>query len=144
MGRPSRSLCNRHCCLQHHANDDCRDRRGRARRIYSEEPLRDVKNLAEFPWLKSQSSSWTSMSDMKESNTTSARDARKIKAGLQRTKSSPHQALKGLRFISKSTARGASHADKLCRNVEARFDSLAKDGWRSWARRRGLGLMFGI
>ena len=81
-----------------------------------------------FPWLKSQSSSRTSMSDTEERNTISARDARKIRAGLQRTKSSAQQALKGLRFINKSTAKGASHADELCRNVEARFDSLAKDG----------------
>jgi respiratory burst oxidase len=95
-----------------------------------------------FPWLKSQSSSRTSMSDTEERNTISARDAHKIRAGLQRKKSSAQQALKGLRFISKSTARGASHADELCRN-EAAW-SGRWDGWRSWARRRGLGLMFGI
>ncbi|XP_062148530.1 respiratory burst oxidase homolog protein E isoform X2 [Alnus glutinosa] len=81
-----------------------------------------------FPWLKSQSSSRTSVSDTEERNTISARDARRIRAGLQRTKSSAQQALKGLRFINKSTGKGVCHADELCRKVEARFESLAKDG----------------
>jgi respiratory burst oxidase len=35
---------------------------------------------------------------------------------------------KGQRFISKSTGKEACHADELCRKVEARFESLAKDG----------------
>jgi respiratory burst oxidase len=95
-----------------------------------------------FPRLKSQLSSRTSMLDTEESKTISAPDARKIRAGLQRKKSSAQQELKGLRFISKSTARGASHADELCKNVAAW--SGRWDGWCSWARRRGLSLMFGI
>nr|ADR70883.1 respiratory burst oxidase E [Manihot esculenta] len=78
-----------------------------------------------FGWGRSRSSRTTS-SEI-EDRTISARDARKIKAKLQRTRSSAQRALKGLRFISKTT--GASNdANELWRRVESRFDSLAKDG----------------
>ncbi|KAF2304150.1 hypothetical protein GH714_028069 [Hevea brasiliensis] len=78
-----------------------------------------------FGWLKSRSSRTTS-SEI-EDKTISARDARKIRAKLQRTRSGAQRALKGLRFISKTT--GASNdANELWRRVESRFDSLAKDG----------------
>lgn len=78
-----------------------------------------------FSWLRSASSSQKACSDV-EDPTISARDARKIRAKLQRTKSSAQQALKGLRFISKTT--GTSDATDPWRRVESRFESLAKDG----------------
>ncbi|KAF7142724.1 hypothetical protein RHSIM_Rhsim05G0002800 [Rhododendron simsii] len=56
----------------------------------------------------------------------SARDARRIKARLNRTSSSAQRALKGLRFISKTTTTEKS--DEIWRNVESRFESLAKNG----------------
>lgn len=82
-----------------------------------------------FPWLRSPSCSQTSMSDAEENNTISlsARDARRMKARLQRTRSTAQQALKGLRFISKSTTSGACEAEELWRKVETRFESLAED-----------------
>lgn len=76
-----------------------------------------------FSWLRSTSSRASSEA---EDPTISARDARKITAKLQRTRSSAQQALKGLRFISKTT--GAAGADQLWRKVESRFENLAKDG----------------
>ncbi|KAK9275112.1 hypothetical protein L1049_022371 [Liquidambar formosana] len=77
-----------------------------------------------FPWLRSASSR-TSSSDV-EDPTMSARDARRITAKLQRTRSSAQQALKGLRFISKTTVKCDSN--ELWKKVESRFKSLAKDG----------------
>ncbi|KAF8401139.1 hypothetical protein HHK36_014443 [Tetracentron sinense] len=76
-----------------------------------------------FPWLRSPS---TRTSSGVEEPTLSARDARKIKAKLERTRSSAQQALKGLRFISKTT--GTLDGNELWRKVESRFESLAKDG----------------
>lgn len=55
-----------------------------------------------------------------------AREERKLKAKLQRTRSIAQRALNGLRFISKTT--GASDAEELWKQVEARFESLAVDG----------------
>lgn len=81
------------------------------------------KLCRKFSWLRSTSSRASSEA---EDPTISARDARKITAKLQRTRSSAQQALKGLRFIRKTT--GASDADELWKKVESRFKSLAKDG----------------
>ncbi|KAJ8750892.1 hypothetical protein K2173_016073 [Erythroxylum novogranatense] len=78
-----------------------------------------------FGWLRSRSSRTTS-SEI-EGRTLSARDARKMKAKLQRTRSSAQRALKGLRFISKNTV-GVSDSEEMWRRVESRFNSLAKDG----------------
>lgn len=50
-----------------------------------------------------------------------------MKAKLARTTSSAQQALKGLRFISKNTAR-TRVSDDLWKTVESRFESLANDG----------------
>ncbi|XP_057967882.1 respiratory burst oxidase homolog protein E [Malania oleifera] len=76
-----------------------------------------------FSWLRSSSS--RASSDIEEPTTAiSARDARRLNAKLQRTKSSAQQALKGLRFINRTTA-GTS--EELWRKVESRFASLAKD-----------------
>ncbi|OMO86369.1 hypothetical protein COLO4_21217 [Corchorus olitorius] len=82
-----------------------------------------------FAWLKSGSSSRASSTAAEndhEERRITARDERRIKAKLQRTKSTAQQALKGLRFISKTT--GANDAEEMWRRVESRFESLAKDG----------------
>ncbi|XP_038700189.1 respiratory burst oxidase homolog protein E-like isoform X2 [Tripterygium wilfordii] len=76
-----------------------------------------------FGWLRSGSPR-SSSSDI-EANTISARDARKMKAKLQRSKSTAQRALKGLRFISKNT--DAVDAEELWKKVESRFNRLAKD-----------------
>ncbi|KAF8388686.1 hypothetical protein HHK36_025366 [Tetracentron sinense] len=76
-----------------------------------------------FSWLRSAS---TRTSSEVEEATISARDARKIKARLERTRSTAQQALKGLRFINKTT--GTLEGEELWRKVESRFESLAKDG----------------
>lgn len=77
-----------------------------------------------FPWLRSGSSR-SEASTMEESKV-SARNARKMQARLDRTRSGAQQALKGLRFISKTT--GNSDSNEQWKKVESRFDSLAKDG----------------
>lgn len=77
-----------------------------------------------FSWLRSGSSRSTS-SDILDRKI-SERDARRIKAKFERTRSSAQRGLKGLRFISQTT--GASDAEELWKTVESRFESLAKDG----------------
>ncbi|GKV10529.1 hypothetical protein SLEP1_g21878 [Rubroshorea leprosula] len=77
-----------------------------------------------FAWLRSVSTR-TSTSEVEDSAMT-ARDARRIKAKLQRATSSAQRALKGLRFINKTT--GTNDTDDQWRKVESRFKSLAKDG----------------
>ncbi|OVA12353.1 Cytochrome b245 [Macleaya cordata] len=76
-----------------------------------------------FGWLRSPS---TRTSVDMEDPTILARDARKIKAKLDRTRSNAQQALKGLRFINKTT--GKVDSNELWLRVESRFNSLAKDG----------------
>ncbi|KAJ4708846.1 putative Respiratory burst oxidase [Melia azedarach] len=78
-----------------------------------------------FSWLRSGSSR-TSSSDHVEELIISARDERRIKAKLERTRSGARRALKGLRFISTTT--GASDTEELWRKVESRFGTLAEDG----------------
>ncbi|KAJ1439964.1 Riboflavin synthase-like beta-barrel [Sesbania bispinosa] len=80
-----------------------------------------------FPWLRSMSSR-TSVSSSEsvavvEDPVVSARNARKMRAKLERTRSSAQRALKGLRFISKS----GEAREELWRRVEERFSLLAKD-----------------
>ncbi|KAJ0090243.1 hypothetical protein Patl1_13660 [Pistacia atlantica] len=70
-----------------------------------------------FSWLTSGSSR-TSSSDIVDRKI-SARDARRIKAKLERTRSSAQRGLKGLRFISKTT--GVSDAEELWKKVASRF-----------------------
>ncbi|XP_048228103.1 respiratory burst oxidase homolog protein E isoform X2 [Ricinus communis] len=77
-----------------------------------------------FGWLRSRSSRTSSSENIERSITD--RDARRIRAKLQRTRSGAQQALKGLRFINKTT--GDSDANELWRRVELRFNSLAIDG----------------
>lgn len=83
-----------------------------------------------FPWLRSLSSrtsvSSESASAAIEDPVISARNARKIKAQLERTRSTAQRALKGLRFINKTT--GENDSDELWKKVEERFELLAKDG----------------
>ncbi|CAL1357425.1 unnamed protein product [Linum trigynum] len=87
-----------------------------------------------FAWLRSGSSR-TAASET-DGVAITARDARRIRANLQRTKSSAERALKGLRFISKAGGAaegggggGGIDVDQLWRRVESRFDSLARDGF---------------
>ncbi|XVF35183.1 hypothetical protein REPUB_Repub18cG0123200 [Reevesia pubescens] len=82
-----------------------------------------------FGWLKSGSSSRASSSsaaEIDQDRMITARDERRNKAKLQRTKLSAERALKGLRFISKNT--GANDAEEMWERVESSFESLAKDG----------------
>ncbi|WOL06525.1 respiratory burst oxidase [Canna indica] len=58
----------------------------------------------------------------------SSRDARRIRARLERTRSGAQRALKGLRFISRTTIGAPADAAELWRRVEDRFAALAKDG----------------
>ncbi|KAG9443702.1 hypothetical protein H6P81_015042 [Aristolochia fimbriata] len=85
-----------------------------------------------FPWLRSSSSrsmgsSTAAAAAAAEEPTISARDARKMQARLDRTRSSAQRALRGLRFISRRTD-AAGDANELWKTVESRFDSLATDG----------------
>ncbi|KZV26827.1 respiratory burst oxidaseprotein E [Dorcoceras hygrometricum] len=57
----------------------------------------------------------------------SVREMMKMKAKLDRNRSSAQRALGGLRFISRNTD-GKSDPNLLWKQVEARFDHLAKDG----------------
>jgi respiratory burst oxidase len=81
-----------------------------------------------FPWLRSLSLQTSTSSS--ESVTAAvedpmmARNARRMRAELERTRSSAQRGLKGLRFISKS----GEASEELWRKVEKRFGFLAKDG----------------
>uniref|UniRef100_A0A0D9X8J5 FAD-binding FR-type domain-containing protein n=1 Tax=Leersia perrieri TaxID=77586 RepID=A0A0D9X8J5_9ORYZ len=55
-----------------------------------------------------------------------ARERRRIQARLNRSRSGPRRALKGLRFISRTT--GSSDSGELWRRVEERFAALSRDG----------------
>ncbi|KAL4301897.1 hypothetical protein GQ457_10G001410 [Hibiscus cannabinus] len=80
-----------------------------------------------FGWLKSGSTSRaSSTTENDQDRRITARDERRIKAKLQRTKSCAERALKGLRFISRNT--GANDAEQMWKRVESRFESLAKEG----------------
>ncbi|GMH13766.1 hypothetical protein Nepgr_015607 [Nepenthes gracilis] len=82
-----------------------------------------------FAWLRSASSRASSSSSAAdfEQPAISARDALRIKGQLQRTRSSAQRALGGLRFISKTT--DALDKTELWKQVESRFESLAKNGF---------------
>ena len=101
------------------------------------QPPRLERNLSitsrirrKFPWLRSSSNaSETASEDAVEENTImSARDDRRMRASLQRSRSNAQEALKGLRFISKSTSTRACDSEELWRKVESKFHKLAKDG----------------
>lgn len=80
-----------------------------------------------FGWLRSASTRTTASNSESVEFTLSAREARRLKAKLQRTRSSARRALDGLRFISKTTV-GGNGAEELWKQVEARFELLAKEG----------------
>lgn len=80
-----------------------------------------------FGWLRSASSRTTASNSEPVEFALSAREARRLKAKLQRTRSSARRALDGLRFISRTTV-GANGAEEQWKQVEARFESLADDG----------------
>ncbi|XP_061369048.1 respiratory burst oxidase homolog protein E [Gastrolobium bilobum] len=80
-----------------------------------------------FPWLRSLSSRTSASSESVatvEDPVVTARNARRMRAKLERTRSSAQRALKGLRFISKSSEA----SEELWRKVEERFGLLAKHG----------------
>ncbi|XP_047164877.1 respiratory burst oxidase homolog protein E isoform X1 [Vigna umbellata] len=77
-----------------------------------------------FPWLRSLSSASVESVAAAEDPVTTARNARKMRAKLERTRSSAQRALKGLRFISKS----GEASEELWGKVQERFGLLAKDG----------------
>ncbi|XP_050363312.1 respiratory burst oxidase homolog protein E [Argentina anserina] len=79
-----------------------------------------------FGWLLRSASSRTAASSNSGELTLPPREARRLKAKLQRTRSSAQRALNGLRFISKTT--GPCDAEELWKLVEARFESLAVNG----------------
>jgi respiratory burst oxidase len=78
-----------------------------------------------FGWLRSRSSRTTWSEN--EERAISARDARKLKAKLDRSKLSAQRGLKGLRFINKTTGT-TSESNELWKRVESRFKLLSKDG----------------
>ncbi|XP_028759962.1 respiratory burst oxidase homolog protein E [Neltuma alba] len=73
-------------------------------------------------WPRSSSSS----ASVVEDPAITARNARRMKAKLERTRSSARTALEGLRFINETA--GATDANELWRKVEERFALLAKNG----------------
>ncbi|KAK0571608.1 hypothetical protein LWI29_018782 [Acer saccharum] len=82
-----------------------------------------------FNWLRSGSSRTSSTEPAEDHRMITAREARRIKANLaklQRTRSSAQRALKGLRFINKTT--GVPDAAEQWSKVEERFQSKAEDG----------------
>lgn len=80
-----------------------------------------------FPWIRSGSSRASSEAD-EPATALSAREARKIRARLDRNRSSAQRALGGLRFISKTTTGMNDNEEIMWRKVEQRFRCLAKDG----------------
>ncbi|KAL4180828.1 hypothetical protein AMTRI_Chr12g234330 [Amborella trichopoda] len=62
-----------------------------------------------------------------EAPVTDARAARRVQARLERTRSGAKEALKGLRFISKTATAGGGDSGEMWPQVAARFDKLAKD-----------------
>lgn len=80
-----------------------------------------------FGWLTSSSPSSTPRrrSDV-DPPSMPTRDARRIRARLDRSRSGAQRALKGLLFINRAT--GPAESKELWRSVEARFDLIANDG----------------
>lgn len=80
-----------------------------------------------FPWIRSSSSRASSEAGEPAGGALSAREARKIRARLDRNCSSAQRALGGLRFMNETTT-GANGNEEVWRKVEERFRCLAKDG----------------
>ncbi|KAL3532741.1 hypothetical protein ACH5RR_006262 [Cinchona calisaya] len=82
-----------------------------------------------FSWFRSPASSRASSEVGDQHSTTTValdkREEMKMRAKLMRTKSNAQRALKGLRFISKTTKD--SDPNELWKKVEAQFNSLSRD-----------------
>lgn len=96
---------------------------------------RSVSNVSKsirrkLPWLKTAPASRASSEAGEASSPApmSARDARRMRAKLTRTRSGAQRALNGLRFINKSTAPRGSDEERIWSHVESKFNSLAKNG----------------
>ncbi|CAL1413878.1 unnamed protein product [Linum trigynum] len=97
------------------------------RRSSSQVAKRSLSASSRFWWLRSGSSS-----EVGGGAAMTAREERRIRANLERTKSSAERALKGLRFVSKTSTGGGGgvvDVEQLWRRVECRFDSLARHGF---------------
>jgi respiratory burst oxidase len=93
-----------------------------------------------FAWLRSPSPSpsqrhpavvpATAVSDQQavREAALAARERRRVQARLNRSRSGARRALKGLRFISRTTGDDAAGGGDLWRRVEERFNALASDG----------------
>ncbi|KAL0308386.1 UNVERIFIED_CONTAM: Respiratory burst oxidaseprotein E [Sesamum radiatum] len=79
-----------------------------------------------FSW-RSARKSTSDGEDQHQAAVAAAREMMRMKTKMMRNKSSAQRALDGLRFINKSTGSG-SDANVMWKQVEARFDVLAKDG----------------
>ncbi|KAL2250994.1 UNVERIFIED_CONTAM: Respiratory burst oxidase protein E [Sesamum indicum] len=79
-----------------------------------------------FSW-RSTRKSTSDGEDQHQAAVAAAREMMRMKTKMMRNKSSAQRALGGLRFINKSTG-GGSDANVMWKQVEARFDVLAKDG----------------
>ncbi|PIN05683.1 Ferric reductase, NADH/NADPH oxidase [Handroanthus impetiginosus] len=86
--------------------------------------LRQMFSWRRTPLVRTSSSD---AEDQHQAAVVSAREMMKMKAKMMRNKSCAQRALGGLRFISKSTG-GESDPNVMWKQVEARFDVLAKDG----------------
>ncbi|KAG8373867.1 hypothetical protein BUALT_Bualt11G0069900 [Buddleja alternifolia] len=76
---------------------------------------------------RSARTSTSDAEDQHQAAVMTVREMMKLKTKMMRNKSCAQRALGGLRFISKSTGE-ESNPDELWKQVEARFDALAKDG----------------
>jgi respiratory burst oxidase len=76
-----------------------------------------------FAWLRSPS---PSPAELQREAAMAARERRRVQAQLNRSRAGARRALKGLRFISRTT--GSVEAAELWRRVEDRFNDLARDG----------------
>uniref|UniRef100_A0A0D9XE35 FAD-binding FR-type domain-containing protein n=1 Tax=Leersia perrieri TaxID=77586 RepID=A0A0D9XE35_9ORYZ len=83
-----------------------------------------------FAWLRSPSPSPSprppTPAELQREAAMAARERRRIQARLNRSSIGAKRALKGLRFISRTT--GSVQAAELWRRVEERFNSLSRDG----------------
>jgi respiratory burst oxidase len=84
-----------------------------------------------FTWLRSPSASRRHSNPPAADQEEAARERRRAKARLDRSRPGARRALKGLRFISHTTAGGGSARAtpaELWRGVEERFNLLSRDG----------------
>jgi respiratory burst oxidase len=81
-----------------------------------------------FAWLRSPSPSplRPTPAELQREAAMAARERRRQQAQLNRSRAGARRALKGLRFISRTT--GSVEAAELWRGVEERFNGLARDG----------------